>query len=281
MTFIGILIALLALALGAISLYGLIVSIVLAIVFSKKKMKTAKIISYIVMIPCFLGMTPILLILGYTLVQSATIPESFVEVPITAEITNDGFVTADGETFQKLPYQSYFIETQEVCFAVKPEGFFRRSQWGNIYRFNADGYTLYYYQGYYQDYYFASPVLYCEADAYDEVLRYFEENCHWTQYFSELPCSAQTVAIIAQYKAMEGATEFDLPWEEYSRDIDLVCLSYDGSILIDECKFQKCNGRYFICTYSIIEDYYHDYGFELTQEEAEIIENDLFAVWEE
>lgn len=79
---------------------------------------------------------------------------------------------------------------------------------------------------------------------------------------------------------MEGATEFDLPWEEY-RDIDLVCLSNDNSILIDECKFQKCNGRYFIYTYSIIEDYYHDYGFELTQEEAEIIENDLFAVLEE
>ena len=232
------------------------------------------------MIPCFWGITPILLIPGYNLVQSATVPESFVEVSITAEIADDGFVTADGRTFQKLPYQSYSIETEEVCFAVKPEGFFWRSQWGNIYRFNTEGYTLYYYQGYYQDYCFSRPVLYCEADAYDEVLRYFEGNCLWTQYFSELPCSAQTVAIIVQYKAMEGATEFDLPWEE-DRDIDLVCLSNDNSILIDECKFQKCNGRYFIYTYYIIEDYYHDYGFELTQEEAEIIENDLFAVLEE
>ena len=42
MAFIGILIALLVLALGAISLYGLVVSTVLAIVFSKRKMKTAK-----------------------------------------------------------------------------------------------------------------------------------------------------------------------------------------------------------------------------------------------
>ncbi len=274
MGFITMIFAFLVIGVGILSFIGLTAALIVFTVLSIKRsenIKKLKKISLILSYVFIVGMIPAIILVTFSLASAAKIPEDFVDVAITAELAGDGFVTSEGQEFKKVPYQyDLFANSDpdmEARFAVKPTGLFKRSEWSNIYEFTADGKTLYMYN--------ATYTLYCKAEDFEDVLSYFSDNSDWEHKYSYEPCSDEANAIIKKYEARNDAQELDYGNSTSWEDLTIARFSNDGAIIVDECTIIKRDGCFYICTYYIIEEYYHEYGFELTPEEAEIMQKEF------